>query len=54
MHTVKGALAAEYHRQPYYFEVVQSAVMDFFTKKTSKALTEGGPSTEASQDEPTT
>jgi len=54
VHTVKGALAAEYHRQPYYFEVVQSAVMDFFTKKSGNAVSEGGTSTEASQDQLTT
>eukprot|EP00210_Caulerpa_lentillifera_P003486 g3326.t1 len=51
VHTVKGALAAEYHRQPYYFEVVQSAVMGLFSSKLTD-VSEAGPS--SSQEQTTT
>jgi len=44
IHSVKGALAAEYHGQPYYFELVQSAVTGFF--KTTFEKKENGTTEE--------
>eukprot|EP00210_Caulerpa_lentillifera_P002838 g2712.t1 len=47
VHSVKGALAAEYHRQPYYFEVVQSVMTGFF--KSFEKKEESNSSTEVQQ-----